>query len=165
MSSSRAAFRVALLGLALIAPVALAGCTSFRPVYGESGIGAERVALSYAKPTTRLEQIIYQDLALNLGRDAAGPLLTVATSASSRALTRSDVTRPSQQREAVVTATIEVKDREGLVVFAGERSAAASYSVNEQGLADTEALRNAEERAARALAETIRLTLIAALAR
>lgn len=144
-------------------PLALAGCTSFRPVYGENGIGAERIALSYAKPTSRLEQIIYRDLALNLGRAAGGPLLTVATKTNNRALTRSDVARPSQQREAVVTATIEVKDAAGSVVYNGERSAAASYSTDGQGLADAEALRNAEERAAHALAETIRLTLIAAL--
>jgi hypothetical protein len=87
------------------------------------------------------------------------------TTTSNRRLTRSDVTRPSEQREAVVTADIELKAADGSVLFVGERSAAASYSVDGQGLADTEALRNAEEQAARALAETIRLTLLGVLAR
>lgn len=162
---SRVTVRAGLLGVALLLPLAVAGCSSLQPVYGDRGIGAERVALSYAKPETRLEQIIYQDLALSLGKAAGAPLLTVATTTSNRRLTRSDVTRPSTQREAVVTADIELKGTDGTVLFKGERSAAASYSVDGQGLADTEALRNAEEQAARALAETIRLTLIGVLAR
>jgi len=162
---SRSAVRAGFFGLALLLPLALAGCSSLQPVYGDNGIGAERLALSYAKPTTRLEQIIYQDLALSLGKANSGPLLTIVTSTSNRRLTRSDVSRPSAQREAVVSADIEVKAADGTVLFAGERSAAASYSVDGQGLADTEALRNAEEQAARALAETIRLTLIGVLAR
>jgi LPS-assembly lipoprotein len=162
---SRNAVRAGLVGLALLLPLALAGCSSLQPVYGDNGIGAERLALSYAKPTTRLEQIIYQDLALSFGKASSGPLLTVVTSTSNRRLTRSDVSRPSTQREAVVSADIEVKGADGTVLFAGKRSAAASYSVDGQGLADTEAVRNAEEQAARALAETIRLTLIGVLAR
>lgn len=162
---SRVTVRAGLLGMVLLAPLAVAGCSSLKPVYGDNGIGAERVALSYAKPTTRLEQIIYQDLALSLGKAAGAPLLTVMTTTSNRKLTRSDVTRPSAQRETVVSAEIELKGTDGTVLFAGERSAAASYSVDGQGLADTEALRNAEEQAARALAETIRLTLIGVLAR
>ena len=162
---SRDRIRAGLLSVALLLPLAVAGCSSLQPVYGDRGIGAERVALSYAKPTTRLEQIIYQDLALSLGKASAGPLLTVKTTTSNRRLTRSDVSRPSAQREAVVTADIEVKGADGAVLFAGRRSAAASYTVDGQGLADTEALRNAEEQAARALAETIRLTLIGVLAR
>ncbi len=162
---SRDTVRAGLLGMVLLVPLAVAGCSSLKPVYGDNGIGAERLALSYAKPTTRLEQIIYQDLALSLGKAAGGPLLTVATTTSNRKLTRSDVARPSEQREVVVAADIEVKGTDGTVLFKGERSAAASYSVDGQGLADTEALRNAEEQAARALAETIRLTLIGVLAR
>ncbi len=159
---SRDTVRAGLLGMVLLVPLAVAGCSSLKPVYGDNGIGAERLALSYAKPTTRLEQIIYQDLALSLGKAAGGPLLTTT---SNRKLTRSDVARPSEQREVVVAADIEVKGTDGTVLFKGERSAAASYSVDGQGLADTEALRNAEEQAARALAETIRLTLIGVLAR
>lgn len=162
---SRNAVRAGLLGLGLLLPLAVAGCSSLRPVYGDNGMAAERLALSYAKPTTRLEQIIYQDLALSMGKATGAPLLTVVTTTSNRRLTRSDVTRPAAQREAVVTGEIEVKSADGTVLFTGERSAAASYTVDGQGLADTEALRSAEEQAARALAETIRLTLIGVLAR
>ena len=162
---SRDTVRAGLFGMALLLPLAVAGCSSLQPVYGDNGIGAERIALSYAKPATRLEQIIYQDLALSLGKASGGPLLTVVTTTSSRRLTRSDVTRPSEQREALVSAEVELKGTDGTLLFAGERSAAASYSTDGQGLADTEALRNAEEQAARALAETIRLTLIGVLAR
>lgn len=163
MSSSSALLRAGLLALTLALPVTLAACSSFRPVYGENGIGAERIALNYAKPTNRLEQIIYQDLALALGKDDNGPQLSVVTTSSARALTRSDVSRPSRQREAVVSAEITVRDVAGAVLFSGTRSAAAGYSADGQGLADAEARRNAEEQAARELAEIIRLTLIGAL--
>lgn len=164
MSWCRNAVRTGLFSVALLLPLTMAGCSSLRPVYGDNGIGGEHLALVYAKPVTRLEQIIYQDLAVSLGSASSGPLLTIVTTTSNRRLTRSDVTRPSAQREAVVSADIEVKAADGSVLFAGERSAAASYSVDGQGLADTEALRNAEEQAARALAEAIRLTLVGVLA-
>lgn len=167
-SSSKSAWRTGVLALMLMAGTAgLAGCSSFTPVYGDTGIGAslERNAFAYGKPKTRLEQIIYQDLILRFGR-AAGtdvPTIRVATSTASRELTKSDVTRPSDQHEATVTAAIEIVAADGSVVFSGDRSASALYATSGQVLADTEAQRDAEERAARALAETIRLTILGVL--
>ena len=165
MSSSRALVRAGLVALGLMLPVVLAGCASFRPVYGDNGIGAERIAIAYAKPATRLDQIIYQDLAVSLGKatTADAPLLTVVTKTSNRKLTRSDVNRPSDQRQATVSAMVTLTAADGRVLFTGERSAAADYGTDGQGLAEAEALRNAEEQAAHALAETLRLTLIGAL--
>ena len=157
--------RNALIVLGLLGATTLAGCSGLTPVYGERGIGAERIALRYADPTNRLEQIIYQDLALRLGRatDATSPSVRIVTSTSTRDLTRSNVARPSEQREAVVSATIEMSDAAGAIVLTTTRSAAALYSTDGQALAASEAEIEALERAARALAETIRLTLIGAL--
>jgi len=158
--------RAALLSLALVSTTALAACSGFTPVYGERSIGVERHAFRYDKPATRLDQIIYQELVLKLGRssDPSVPLVRVTTSSSVRDLTRSNVTRPSKQRQATVSALIELVDAGGKVTFSATRSAAALFASDSQALADTEAEREAKERAAAELAETVRLTLLGALA-
>ncbi len=166
-SMVKGASRAALLALALTATTALAACSSFTPVYGERGIGIERHAFRYDKPASRLDQIIYQELVLKLGRttDPLVPLVRVTTSSSVRGLTKSDVNNPAAQKEAVVTAKIELIDADGNVAFSATRSTAASFTADRyQALAETEAEKEARERAARALAETVRLTLLGALA-
>jgi hypothetical protein len=93
------------------------------------------------------------------------PLVRVTTSSSVRGLTKSDVNNPAAQKEAVVTAKIELIDADGNVAFSATRSTAASFTADRyQALAETEAEKEARERAARALAETVRLTLLGALA-
>lgn len=167
MWSSSRAFAAVLLTLSLAGATALAGCSGFRPVYGEAGIGAERLAFNYAKPASRLDQVVYEELALRLGRATGpeAPTVRVATSSSVRKLTRSAVARPSEQREAVVNARIELVSPEGKLLYSASRSATALYTADSnQALAAGEAEIEALERAARELAETVRLTLLGALA-
>jgi LPS-assembly lipoprotein len=164
--SSSSALRLGLVVLALLVPLVLAGCSSFRPVYGVDGIATGRLALSYAKPASRLEQIIIQDLKLKLGstNDAGAPRVTIRAAAPSRPLTRGTASRAMTDHEVVVTATYGVVAN-GKVVAEGSRRAAASYrSTGQQVLADESAYRDAAERAAREVAETIRLSIIADLA-
>ena len=63
-----------------------------------------------------------------------------------------------------VTADIVLKAADGTVLFSGTRNASADYTTNAQALANQAAETEAAERAAKALADTIRLTLLAALA-
>lgn len=165
MWSLRPALRNALIALSLLGATALAGCSGLTPVYGERGLGAERVALRYDAPRNRLEQIIYQDLALRLGKtsDPSSPRVVITTTNAARDLTKSSVARPSEQNEAVVTATIRLIGPDDAVLLNTTRSAAALYSTDRQALAASEAENEAYERAARSLAETIRLTLLGAL--
>jgi hypothetical protein len=166
MWSSKLLLRNAFVALTLVGATALAGCTGLTPVYGERGIGTERHPLNYAKPNSRAEQIIYQELALRFGRanDASSPTVRIATSSYGRDLTRSNVVRPTDQKEMVVTAQIELVGADGSVILSANRSAAALYTTDSQALAASEAEREATDRAARALAETVRLTLLSALA-
>jgi LPS-assembly lipoprotein len=167
MSWSKAVLRNTLLALALSGATTLAACSGFAPVYGERGIGMERYAFRYDKPATRLDQIIYQELALRLGRstDSSVPLVRISTSSGVRELTKSNVARPAKQKEAVVTAQIELVGADGAVALSTSRSAAALFTAdNSQALAETEAEREAKERAAKELAETVRLTLLGAVA-
>jgi hypothetical protein len=166
MSSSKPIFRNALIALTLLGATGLAGCSSFTPVYGWNGVGTERLAFQYAEPKSRLDQIIYQELVLRFGRttDPSSPTVRITTTSSNRKLTRSGVARPAEQREAVVTATIELIDAAGKVAMKTTRSASALYTSDGfQALAASEAEREAYERAARELAETVRLTLLGAL--
>ena len=165
MWSLRPVLRNALIALGLLGATTLAGCSGLTPVYGERGLGAERVALRYDAPRNRLEQIIYQDLALRLGKssDPSSPRVVITTTNAARDLTKSSVVRPSEQNEAVVTATIRLIGPDDAVLLNTTRSAAALYSTDRQALASSEAENEAYERAARSLAETIRLTLLGAL--
>lgn len=166
-ASPRLLLRATLLAAALATTTALAACSGLTPVYGERGLGVERHAFRYDKPASRLEQIIYQELVLRLGRssDPSVPLVRITTSSSVRDLTRTRVSNPAAQKEAVVTARIVLVDADGNTAFTATRSAAASFTADRyQALAETEAEREAKERAAKELAETIRLTLLGALA-
>lgn len=175
MSLSDRGLRAGLLALALFAPLALASCTSFAPVYGDNGIVNSELALTYAKPTNRLEQIIYQDLALRLGKssDANAPLVTIKTSTKSRSLPTADAS-PVSQKQVTVTATITIAKLETpttadaaavmKTIYTASRNASADYTTGPQSLANQQAAEEASERAAKALAETVRLTIIAALA-
>ena len=166
MWSSKPLLRIAFVALTLLGATALAGCTGLTPVYSERGIGAERHALNYSKPNSRHEQIIYQELKLRLGgtAQASDPTVRISTSAINRDLTESTIRRPSEPEEAVVTAKVEVVNADGKIIYTATRSANAAYMIDNQALSQAEAERDAEERAAKALAETIRLTLIGALA-
>ena len=166
MSLSRPLVRAALVALALSATAALSGCTGLRPVYGQPGAGVERYTFAYGTPVSRLDQVIYNELRLRLGpqSDAEDAVrINVTSSNSARALTRTNVVRPSSQFEMIVNATIRVVDADGNLLFSGQRRASAGYETVSQVLADTAAATDAAERAAKSLADTIRLTIIAAL--
>jgi hypothetical protein len=144
----------------------LAACSGFRPVYGDAGSAVSRYSFDYAAPGSRLDQVIYTELRLRLGPDTdAASAIKVAVSAyaGARALTRTAVAKPASTAEMVVSATIRVVGPDGEVIFTGTRSASAIYTTVGQVLADTAAQTDAADRAARALAETIRLMILGAL--
>lgn len=166
MSSFSALARKGLIALALSGTVLLAGCSGFRPVYGEHGIANERMELAYAKPSSRLEQIIYQEFVLRFGRsqNPDAPLLTVSTSASGVGLTTTTITKPATQYQVTVTGTAVLVTPDGQEIFAGSRRATAQYVAVGQVLADTEAANEAQERAAKEVAEGLRLAILGKLA-
>lgn len=150
------------VALVVSGALALAGCSSFKPVYGDAGVAAIQGDFRYAAPKSEIEQIIYQSLNLRLGvsRSSAAPLVEVTTSSTTSDLTKSDVLRPNEQRQLVLSAHITITSAAGKVVFDTVRTAATDYTTDGQGLADTEAKKNAERQAAAELAETVRLTIL-----
>jgi LPS-assembly lipoprotein len=166
MSLSRQLLRSGLLAALLVAPAfVLAGCSGLTPVYGERGLTQQRLPLAYAKPVTRLDQIVIQELALRLGRSTqpGSPLVTITSEASSRELTTTDVASPREEQEVTVRVSYTIIV-DGVVVGSGTRRATAGYATVGQVLADRSAADDAAERAARAAAETVRLSILADLA-
>jgi LPS-assembly lipoprotein len=167
MWSSRAqALRTLALVAALGAPLALAGCTGFTPVYGTNSLTAQQIEIAYAAPSNRLEQLIYQDLRLRLGKASGpAPTLQIQVDGATKTPTSEIVTTPHTPQIVKVTAAIVLTDVDGTVLFSGTRSQIADYETGAQVLAGNQALSDASERAAHLLADTIRLTVLGALSR
>ena len=168
MSWSRPLRRIVFAGLVLGVGAALGAC-SFSPVYSGALASQPLLDLAYAKPTNRLEQVIYQELALRFGSSdaATAPLATVVASSSVTTTMLSATGDPNKALEVSVTATLTIAPRDGSVTPAQSftRTATASYSRSGQVLADNAAAAEAAERAAKSAAESLRLAVLAALSR
>jgi hypothetical protein len=159
--------------VALVGP----GC-SFRPVYqtNAAGVDATSIVFDMAEPNSRLEQIIYQELSLRFGRSGRPnvPDLQVVASSSERdaALSAAPQTRrggvpigSAETIEVTVTATAVVT-RPGVEAFTVTRLATALYNAITPNsvLATSVAQEKAQEDAAKAAAEALRLALLAHIA-
>ena len=113
----------------------------------------------------RLEQIIIKELELKLGSSSSpdAPEISVTAQSGTRALTRTGVVKPMSDHEITVSANYAVTV-DGKVVIEGTRRASAHYRTSGQVLADEAAAEDASERAEREVAETIRLSILGALA-
>ena len=168
MSWSRPLRRIVFAGLVLAAGAALGAC-SFSPVYSGALASQPLLNLAYAKPTSRLEQVIYQELALRFGSSdaATAPLATVSASASPSDMMLSGTANPAKAVEVTVTATLTIASRDGSETepYTFTRMASADYTRSGQVLADNAAAADAAERAAKSAAESLRLAVLAALSR
>jgi hypothetical protein len=164
MSSFSRLFRIAAVALALGVVPVLAGCSGLKPVYGDVRIGGQQaVELRYESPQNRLEQIIYQDLALRLGKSSGNvPMVRVTASQSSVSLAAKAAGMEPQQMR--VTASVVVTAPDGQVLLSRSRTQTADYTTGPQSLSNRQAAADAAERAARLLADTLRLEILAALA-
>ena len=168
MWSSSGAVRVVGLVLALAVVPALSACSGFTPVYGTGQFTTDRVALAMSPPTNRTEQLIYQDLALRFDRTQSGaPKLSVSTTISNVQVTSDQnvVNTPRRPFQVTVSAAITLTDPDGKVLFKGTRAQSADYDAGPQILSNNQATNDAASRAAHLLADTIRLTVLGALAK
>jgi LPS-assembly lipoprotein len=153
----------ALLGAAMVASI-VAAC-SFSPVYS-TRTNSGSLTLDFPEPTDRLQQIVYQELAFRLGSsespDAPDISVSISASAAEVGRTAGGVQKPYQM---TATANVTVSDptQDGKVLSSFTRSASASYETTEQALGNQAAVREARERAAKAVTEMIRLKLLADL--
>lgn len=155
--------RRVLFGLGALGALILPGCT-LTPVYSDQGAGGQRLNLRYVAPNSRLEQVFYQTLSARAGtaRGAEVPELSVSISISESRVGLTTVSTPLREYQIVAAADYRVS-RAGEVVISGRRTAAGGYQRSDQLVANEAAKNDAEERVVRALAETVRLALVAEL--
>ena len=156
--------RAILLSSALFGVMALSACTSLGPVYnGDSG-GQHAVALSFSQPTNPLEQIVYQQLErrFTVATSPDAPNVSVSVTTATRALAQSTSTDPQTGQLLTATGTVKIT-KNGQPVLTATRQATASYSTSGQVLADNSGQTNAANQAAQSLADTLELTILAAL--
>ena len=166
MSSSSRVLSIALVVAVLALAPALSACTGFTPVYGENGLGNQRVEVAYGHPSNRLEQIVYQDLALKLGKAEDGPgvpRVNIAVTAQLPVTDTTTATTTVAASQVTVTAIVSVVGAEGAALFQGSRSIVEDFVKGGQAFSNQQAAKDAAERGARELSETIRLQIIAAL--
>lgn len=163
-SSSRLVRAGAVVAALALSP-ALAACVGFAPVYSDAGLGSQQVALSYDTPTNRLEQVIYRDLALKLGKSAGvdAPRVHITATASLPTTDTTTSTLTVAQSQTTVVATVNLVDASGKPLFHGTRSVTENFVNGGQAFSNQQAAKDAAERGAKELAETIRLQIIAAL--
>ncbi len=140
----------------------LSACTGPMPLYSPAAVHPAAYSFSYGKPASRSDQIIYRELRLRLPQARAGDALTV-TVASATGTRR--IATPNGPYEVVANAKVTVTRADGTVVFSGTRTASAAFTHVGQVLTDKQAETDAAERASVAIAETIRLSVLSALAR
>lgn len=168
MSWSKQFLRKAFLGIALASTTVLPACT-MAPVYSDPQAVSQQLAFTYAKPNSRLEQIVYQDLRLRFGESQAPDAreLRVSVSAGGGLAALSDTINPNTMNRVTAVAQLTVAPPAGTgeAPIVITRTAAANYTTNDQAFAAREALVEAQERAAHAVAESLRLALLAGATR
>lgn len=142
----------------------LSGCT-LTPVYGDHGLTASQLKLDLAAPANRLEQVVYQRLALRFGTSDGpdAPRVSVKVSATSSHAGQSATADPEASQIETGTAVLTIS-RPGKPDFTATRQVSVTYTTSGQVLANNEARTDAGEQAARALAEQLRLTILSVLA-
>lgn len=165
-----------LAGLVL---TATAGC-SVQPLYGETAplrLGGEAApnsqflkSVAVSNGTTRVEQAVTNRLIFLFHSGASQPETTryeLDVDVSSRTLGAAGVYTGGSKlagRKAVLTAVYNLTDSQtGNVVASGKLTQSATFGATSQEFANVRAERDAQDRAARELAEFIRLDILAAI--
>ena len=176
MSSSDPAPRRVLAVAAMLMCLAVAGGCTVQPLYGDrtSAIGAQgvvssRLAMVAIKPARdRVEQEVRNHLIFLMGGGGGEPAnpaysldlqITSASSKPATIETRRVALAPTSGIVTVRSSYRLTDARTGAVISAGRRSIQSSYDIPAQEYAALRAERDAENRAARELAELLRLVI------
>ncbi|KKB13769.1 hypothetical protein VE25_00125 [Devosia geojensis] len=168
MSWSKQLLRNGFLAIAIVLGGTLSACT-MAPVYSDPQAVSQRLAFTYAEPNSRLEQIVYQELRLRFGVSEAPDArqVRVSVSASGPRQGLSATPNPNTLRRMTATARLTILPPAGSTQppVTITRTATADFTTNAQAFAARESVIEAQERATRAAAESLRLALLAGAVR
>jgi len=166
----RMPFGVAAAGL-VVAALLLGACT-VRPLYSDAPLpsgsttGTELSSISVKAVSTRYGQEVRNHLIflLNNGRgEPANPQYHLEIGVTSLTESAASVQVVTEDEPTAGTVTLRsfytLRDTAGTVVLTGDRQVMSSYDVPRQEFAALRAQRDAENRAARELAELVRLAI------
>ena len=157
--------RHTLLALALCG---LAGCADYRPLYGQNSAGhsvsADLAGVAVEEQTTRVGQIVRNDLLSGLGSNPASryslrlspieKIIPVSSFSSSL---------PSRYRYNLIVEYTLVNLASGKIVTSGKSFSNVSYDNIAQPVSDLSAMNNAMERAGHEIAQDLRQRIAATL--
>lgn len=150
----------AVLGLGL-----LAGCQA-QPLYGSMSGASQSITVSEAD--SRVEQVVRNELVLGFGGEQQNGAyqLNLSVSSGLSGLLPGGLDNEFSAARTTVTATYVLKSAStGETVKSGSRFADAQLDLPSQNFAQERAKLEAEDRAARQVAELVRADIAAALAR
>jgi len=172
--------RLAAAILVVAGLVAASGCT-VQPLYSAApmvtssvtgSIGGDLSTIAIKPATNRVEQEVRNHLIFLFDGGKGEPAdprysLTVYVSAGSEPTANIQINRENEPTAAILTAAASYRltDASGTVLSTGSRQFASSYDVPRQEFAALRARRDAENRAARELAELLRMAVAQDLAR
>ena len=159
------------LAIGLVAATLLSACQA-RPLYSEAGGTGQKLAdISFSQADDRVEQAVRNHL-IFLTAGGAGESLAPQYQVTFNVISAySDILDDEdavglQPGRVVVSATYTLaRASDGQVLKTGNRRVTSLLDVSRQEFAELRAVRDAEDRAARELAEFIRADLTTALAR
>ena len=160
--------KLASLALLLAGTMLAAGC-QVKPLYGNPGVVAAMSTVGISEPTNRTEQSVRNQLVFLLGGGAGEPanpaynLQLNVTSASSSYVAQI-VTNAPRPGKVTLTANY-ILSRDGQIVRKGTRTMDGLFDYPEQQFARIRAQREAEDRAARELAELIRIDIASSISK
>ena len=154
--------QVLTFGASALLAAALAGCTSFAPVYGDaSGTGMASARFNFAPPANRLEQVILNRLGVAFSNSAGpgDPTLRVSARRSSPSAALSDTFAVGTPVNLRVEATITIVQA-GKTLFTATRFADGAYQGDKLSGVDLASSAGTGEQVAESVAEALRAAII-----
>lgn len=161
-------FRRAFVGGVLASALGLSAC-QVQPLYGKAGITGELASVGISEPTNRVEQSVRNQMIFLLSGGAGEPAnpvyqLNLRVSSSNVNYLSQISSNLPQPGRVTLTATYTLT-REGKLIKQGTQRMDAQLDYTSQQFAQIRAVRDAEDRAARELAEVLKLDIASALSK
>lgn len=161
-------FRRAFVGAVLVSALGLSAC-QVQPLYGKSGLTDSLASVGISEPTNRVEQSVRNQMIFLLSGGAGEPANPVyqlnLRVSSSNVNYLSQISSNLPQPGRVTLSASYTLTRDGKLIKQGTQRMDAQLDYTSQQFAQVRAIRDAEDRAARELAEVLKLDIASALSK
>ena len=151
-------------GLLAVAAMALAGC-GYRPLYGKTdanaNVAAELSEIAVADQGERAGQLVRNELISTLGAGGSRYLLKLDVTEKTQAVSSVAKSVVDRHRYRLNVSYLLVAAGSGEEMASGKSFSNVSYDTVQEPVADLQAAENARERAARELAQDLKIRLSA----